>query len=149
MVKKSSIFPINYVILKSFLGLMQKLRPSIPTTCPLALRTLIELCWSSNPQNRPNFSLVVKILQEFEISLTRDGNMDGLQCPNSSDQRKSHPDQRKSHPQLMQNHDSYHRHMNSPIPKPRFSWSFSFLRLFIWRSEQYVFTFLLGYYFAQ
>nr|KAJ0228509.1 hypothetical protein LSAT_V11C100048950 [Lactuca sativa] len=105
----------------AFAVVHKKLRPSIPTTCPLALRTLIELCWSSNPQNRPNFSLVVKILQEFEISLTRDGNMDGLQCPNSSDQRKSHPDQRKSHPQLMQNHDSYHRHMNSPIPKPRFS----------------------------
>ncbi|KAI3740730.1 hypothetical protein L2E82_31201 [Cichorium intybus] len=96
----------------AFAVIHKKLRPSIPTDCPLALSTLMELCWSSDPRKRPNFTLVVKLLEEFEISLTHDKNLDRSQDSTCSDQRKS------NHPQSLQNHGSYYTHMNSPMPKP-------------------------------
>ncbi|KVH92051.1 Protein kinase, catalytic domain-containing protein [Cynara cardunculus var. scolymus] len=91
----------------------KRLRPPIPVDCPLAMRTLIELCWSSNPGKRPEFWQVVKVLEEFVTLLVCDGNVHVLQSPTPFDQRKS---QR----QWIQKLDSYH-HSPTPMPKPRFS----------------------------
>lgn len=83
----------------------KKLRPPIPSDCPMSMKTLMEQCWSSNPHKRPEFWQVVKILEEFETFLTHNGNLNLLhQYPSCLDQRKSH-----------------HQKVNSPTPKPRFS----------------------------
>lgn len=90
---------------------MQELRPCIPIDCPLAMKTLIELCWSSSPQKRPEFSQVVKVLEEFETLVACEGNLNLFQYPTSClYQRKSQREE-----------ISHHQQMNSPIPKPRFS----------------------------
>ncbi|XP_024977639.1 serine/threonine-protein kinase HT1-like [Cynara cardunculus var. scolymus] len=97
----------------AFAVVHKRLRPPIPVDCPLAMRTLIELCWSSNPGKRPEFWQVVKVLEEFVTLLVCDGNVHVLQSPTPFDQRKS---QR----QWIQKLDSYH-HSPTPMPKPRFS----------------------------
>eukprot|EP01087_Luapelamoeba_hula_P016368 TRINITY_DN5030_c0_g4_i1.p1 TRINITY_DN5030_c0_g4~~TRINITY_DN5030_c0_g4_i1.p1 ORF type:complete len:371 (+),score=19.83 TRINITY_DN5030_c0_g4_i1:40-1113(+) len=46
-------------------------RPIIPSDCPIKLRSLIEQCWSQNPESRPTFRQVMqqfpKILAEIAI----------------------------------------------------------------------------------
>ncbi|XP_050234702.1 serine/threonine/tyrosine-protein kinase HT1-like [Mercurialis annua] len=42
------------------------LRPVIPEDCCPALRDLIERCWSKKPCKRPEFRLIVQVLQELE-----------------------------------------------------------------------------------
>ncbi|PWA46475.1 protein kinase-like domain-containing protein [Artemisia annua] len=95
----------------AFAVVHQELRPSIPIDCPLAMKTLIELCWSSSPQKRPEFSQVVKVLEQFETLLACEGNLNLFQYPTTClYQRKSQREE-----------ISHHQQMNSPIPKPRFS----------------------------
>ncbi|KAJ4976541.1 hypothetical protein NE237_001647 [Protea cynaroides] len=53
----------------------KNLRPDIPPNCPPALRALIEQCWAQKPENRPEFWQIVKVLEQFESSLTRDGTL--------------------------------------------------------------------------
>ncbi|KAI4379684.1 hypothetical protein MLD38_005949 [Melastoma candidum] len=50
-------------------------RPTMPKDCPLALQALIEQCWSVHPEKRPEFWQVVKVLEEFDSSLSRDGTL--------------------------------------------------------------------------
>lgn len=51
----------------------KKLRPTIPTTAPEHLKSLIRKCWSHKPSNRPSFNEIVKILApEMQISQTMD-----------------------------------------------------------------------------
>ncbi|KAI3829290.1 hypothetical protein L1987_03409 [Smallanthus sonchifolius] len=91
----------------AFAVMHKSLRPTIPTDCPPAMKTLIELCWSSDPRKRPEFFKVVKVLEEFERLLAREGNFNLFEYPTCLDKRKIH------HP--------YHQQMNAPTPKPRFS----------------------------
>jgi len=44
-------------------------RPKIPQHCPAPLRQLMQDCWASNPQKRPNFFQIVQTLENFKLSL--------------------------------------------------------------------------------
>ncbi|KAI3682928.1 hypothetical protein L1987_83318 [Smallanthus sonchifolius] len=91
----------------AFAVMHKSLRPTIPPDCPPAMKTLIELCWSSDPRKRPEFLKVVKVLEKFERLLAREGNFNLFEYPTCSDKRKIHR--------------RYHQQMNAPTPKPRFS----------------------------
>ncbi|KAJ4875182.1 Protein kinase superfamily protein [Raphanus sativus] len=54
----------------------KNLRPAIPGDCPAAMKALIERCWSVAPDKRPDFWQIVKVLEQFEASLEREGNLD-------------------------------------------------------------------------
>nr|AFK49025.1 unknown [Lotus japonicus] len=88
-------------------------RPVIPSNCPPAMRALIEQCWSLNPDKRPEFWQVVKVLEQFESSLARDGTLTLVQNPCSQDHKKGllHWIQK-----LGPVHQS-----NGPMPKPKFT----------------------------
>ncbi|PKA64616.1 Serine/threonine-protein kinase HT1 [Apostasia shenzhenica] len=47
----------------AFAVVNKNMRPIIPSDCPVALRALIEQCWSSLPEKRPEFSEIVKVLE--------------------------------------------------------------------------------------
>ncbi|KAF5759194.1 putative protein kinase TKL-Pl-4 family [Helianthus annuus] len=66
----------------------QNLRPTIPNNCPPAMRALIEQCWSSHPEKRPDFGQLVKVIEEFETLVAREGNLDLLQYPTCLDHKK-------------------------------------------------------------
>ncbi|KAD3337795.1 hypothetical protein E3N88_33316 [Mikania micrantha] len=87
----------------AFAVMHKSLRPTIPINCPPAMKTLIELCWSSNPRKRPEFLKVVKVLEEFEMLLAQQGNFDFLRYPTCLDERKTR------HRRC----GSYHQQMNS------------------------------------
>lgn len=99
--------------------IFQNLRPAIPDTCPAAMRALIEQCWSSHPDRRPEFCQIVKVLEQFEASLASDGNLDSVQNLTCHDQKKGilhliH--------KLGPVHHSHHSHHTPPTtPKPRFA----------------------------
>ncbi|KAK9065344.1 hypothetical protein SSX86_016727 [Deinandra increscens subsp. villosa] len=99
----------------AFAVVHKNLRPSIPANCPPAMRALIEQCWSSNPEKRPEFWQVVKVLEEFETLIARDGNLNLLQHPGCLDHKKG---LRHWIQKLGPHH--HHQHI-SPTPKPRFS----------------------------
>lgn len=62
-------------------AVFQNLRPAIPGDCPPAMRALIEQCWSLQPEKRPDFWQVVKVLEQFESSLKQDGTLNLVQNP--------------------------------------------------------------------
>lgn len=47
-------------------------RPPLPSSCPLAFSHLINRCWSSNPEKRPQFEEIVSILESYAESLEED-----------------------------------------------------------------------------
>ncbi|KAG9140575.1 hypothetical protein Leryth_016072, partial [Lithospermum erythrorhizon] len=55
------------------------LRPIVPENCPLAMKALIEQCWSAQPEKRPEFWQIVKVLEQFESSLATDGTLNPVQ----------------------------------------------------------------------
>ncbi|RAL49666.1 hypothetical protein DM860_001957 [Cuscuta australis] len=59
----------------AFAVINKNMRPTIPVDCPSAMKALIEHCWSSQPENRPEFWQIVKILEQFESSLANDGTL--------------------------------------------------------------------------
>ncbi|GMP72427.1 hypothetical protein CsSME_00030475 [Camellia sinensis var. sinensis] len=65
----------------AFAVVNKNLRPAIPEDCPPAMRALIEQCWSLHPDKRPEFWQVVKVLEQFEFSLARDGTLNLVQNP--------------------------------------------------------------------
>ncbi|KAK1420035.1 hypothetical protein QVD17_21324 [Tagetes erecta] len=95
----------------AFAVMHKSLRPTIPTDCPPAMKTLIKLCWSSDPRKRPEFFKVVKVLEEFERLLCKQGNFNLFKYPTTLDQRKTHH----------HHHHHQHQQMSTPTPKPRFS----------------------------
>lgn len=99
----------------SYFALFQNLRPSIPVDCAPAMKALIEQCWSTQPEKRPEFWQVVKVLEEFESLIARDGNLKLLQHPTCLDNKKG---LRHWIQKLGPHHQPQH---NSPMPKPRFS----------------------------
>ncbi|KAL8113018.1 serine/threonine/tyrosine-protein kinase HT1-like [Apium graveolens] len=97
----------------AFAVVNKNLRPAFPDDCPAAMRALIGQCWSSQPERRPNFCQVVKLLEQFEASLASDGNLDKLQNLTCQDHKKGilH---------LIQKIGPVH-HNPSPKPKPKFA----------------------------
>ncbi|CAO1945967.1 unnamed protein product [Urochloa humidicola] len=56
----------------------KNVRPAIPTSCPAPVRLLIEQCWASHPEKRPDFCQIVQILEKFKTVLDRDGTLDNM-----------------------------------------------------------------------
>lgn len=77
------------------------------------MRALIEQCWSLQPEKRPEFWQVVKVLEQFESSLAQDGTLNMVQIPTCQNHKKGllHRIQKLSpvHPN------------SSSIPKPKFA----------------------------
>ncbi|KAK7362842.1 hypothetical protein VNO77_04966 [Canavalia gladiata] len=97
----------------AFAVVNKKSRPVIPSDCPPAMRALIEQCWSSNPDKRPEFWQVVKVLEQFESSHARDGTLtlvENLYCQ----------DHKKGLLHWIQKLGPVHQH-NGPVPKPKFT----------------------------
>lgn len=93
---------------------MQNARPGIPADCPPPLQALIEQCWATHPDKRPEFWQIVKVLEQFESSLTQDGKLQLIQSPTSDDKKRL----------LHWIHKLGHHHGNhegSQMPKPKFS----------------------------
>ncbi|CAH8261753.1 unnamed protein product [Arabidopsis lyrata] len=59
----------------AFAVVHKNIRPAIPGDCPVAMKALIEQCWSVAPDKRPEFWQIVKVLEQFAISLEREGNL--------------------------------------------------------------------------
>ena len=57
----------------AFAVVHKNIRPAVPGDCPAAMKALIEQCWSVAPDKRPEFWQIVKVLEEFEDSLEREG----------------------------------------------------------------------------
>ncbi|XP_044462699.1 serine/threonine/tyrosine-protein kinase HT1-like [Mangifera indica] len=97
----------------AFAVVNKNLRPVIPVDCPPAMQALIEQCWSLHPEKRPEFWHIVKVLEQFESSLARDGTLKLVQNPVCQDHKKKllHWIQKLGpvHPN------------SSPLPKPKFS----------------------------
>ncbi|KAH9606546.1 hypothetical protein KSS87_000533 [Heliosperma pusillum] len=75
-------------IVAAFAVVNKNLRPSFPKDCPSAMRALIEQCWSTQPDKRPEFWQVVKVLEEFEYSLAHDGTLTMVQSSIWQDEKK-------------------------------------------------------------
>ncbi|KAI9121184.1 hypothetical protein K1719_008217 [Acacia pycnantha] len=88
-------------------------RPVIPSSCPFEMRALIEQCWSSHPDKRPEFWQIVKILEQFESSFSRDGTL--KLPPNFCCQ-----DHKKGLLHWIQKLGPVHQ-INGPMPKPKFT----------------------------
>ncbi|WOG89843.1 hypothetical protein DCAR_0209082 [Daucus carota subsp. sativus] len=97
----------------AFAVVNKNFRPAIPGDCPAAMKALIEQCWSLQPDRRPDFCQVVKVLEQFEASLASDGNLNKLQNLPCQDHKKGilH---------LIQKIGPVH-HNPSPKPKPKFA----------------------------
>ncbi|KAL9259602.1 Serine/threonine/tyrosine-protein kinase HT1-like protein [Drosera capensis] len=88
------------------------LRPEFSTNCPPAMQALIEHCWSTHSEKRPEFSQIVKILDQFESSLAHDGTLPLVLDTTWLD------DHKKNRSHRIQMHD--HLANFSSMPKPRF-----------------------------
>ncbi|XP_031248687.1 serine/threonine/tyrosine-protein kinase HT1 [Pistacia vera] len=97
----------------AFAVVNKNLRPVIPRDCPPAMGALIEQCWSSHPEKRPEFWHIVKVLEQFESSHARDGTLNLVQNPACQDHKK-----RLLH--WIQKLGPVHPN-SSPVPKPKFT----------------------------
>lgn len=91
---------------------LQNSRPVIPSNCPPAMRALIEQCWSLQPDKRPEFWQVVKILEQFESSLASDGTLSLVPNPCW--------DHKKGLLHWIQKLGPLHQN-SGPVPKPKFT----------------------------
>lgn len=66
----------------------KNLRPAFPTECPAALRALIEQCWASLPEKRPEFWQIVNIFEQFESTLSQGGTLNAVRNFTSHDHKK-------------------------------------------------------------
>ncbi|KAL8130362.1 hypothetical protein V2J09_019517 [Rumex salicifolius] len=66
----------------------KKVRPPLPEDCPTVMGALIEQCWHSQPEKRPEFSQIVKVLEQFESSIAVNGNLEFVQSINFQDHKK-------------------------------------------------------------
>ncbi|CAI8591133.1 unnamed protein product [Vicia faba] len=99
----------------AFAVVNKKLRPIIPPNCPPAMQALIEQCWSLQPDKRPDFWQIVKVLEQFQSSLARDGTLTLVQNPRCQDQKKGLRHWIQKLGPVHQN--SY----TGPKPKPKFT----------------------------
>ncbi|KAG0503349.1 hypothetical protein HPP92_003421 [Vanilla planifolia] len=47
-------------------------RPPLPSSCPMAFKHLIRLCWEANPVKRPHFEEIIAILETYKESYDED-----------------------------------------------------------------------------
>jgi serine/threonine protein kinase len=94
----------------AFAVVNKNLRPVIPRYCPPAMRALIEQCWSLQSEKRPEFWQVVKVLEQFESSLARDGTLNLVQSLTCQDHKKG---------LLHWIHKLGPVHPNGSMPKPK------------------------------
>ena len=59
----------------------QNLRPVVPSSCPTPLQQLMEQCWSAQPEKRPEFTQIVKTLENPKTTLDRDGTIEKTPTP--------------------------------------------------------------------
>lgn len=97
----------------AFAVVNKNLRPAIPGDCPAAMAALIEQCWSLQPDKRPEFWHIVKVLEQFETTLACDGTLNLVQNPTCQDHKKG-----LLH--WIQKLGPVHPH-SSPMPKPKFT----------------------------
>ncbi|GMP74652.1 hypothetical protein CsSME_00032016 [Camellia sinensis var. sinensis] len=95
-------------------NVIKNLRPAIPAYCLPAMRALIEQCWCSQPEKRPEFWQIVKVLEQFESSLARDGTLNLVQNLICQDHKKG-----LLH--WMQKLGPSHPNNNSPMLKLKFT----------------------------
>ncbi|KAF3451467.1 hypothetical protein FNV43_RR07562 [Rhamnella rubrinervis] len=96
----------------AFAVVNKNLRPPVPLDCPPAIRALIEQCWTLQPEKRPEFWQIVKVLEQFESSLACDGTLSLVQNQPCHDHKKK---------LLHWIHKLGPVHSNtSPVPKPKF-----------------------------
>lgn len=72
----------------AFAVVSKNLRPVLPAGCPEAMRVLIEQCWSTLPEKRPEFWQIVKVLEQFEADLANGGTLEQIQLITSKDNKK-------------------------------------------------------------
>ncbi|XP_047058604.1 serine/threonine-protein kinase A-Raf-like [Lolium rigidum] len=60
----------------------KNVRPAIPSSCPAALRVLIEQCWALQVDKRPEFFQIVQLLEKFKMVQDRDGTLDNMPSSN-------------------------------------------------------------------
>ncbi|KAI4299389.1 hypothetical protein L6164_032855 [Bauhinia variegata] len=97
----------------AFAVVNKNLRPVIPSSCPSAMRALIEQCWSLQPDKRPEFWQIVKVLEHFEASLSRDGTLDLVKS-------LCYQDHKKGLLHWVQKLGPVHSN-GTPVPKPKFT----------------------------
>ncbi|KAJ0986426.1 hypothetical protein J5N97_004782 [Dioscorea zingiberensis] len=66
----------------------KNLRPVIPEDCPAALGCLIKKCWALQPEKRPEFWQIVKVLEQFESAVARDGALNLIQKLDCEEHKK-------------------------------------------------------------
>ncbi|KAK1302824.1 Serine/threonine-protein kinase HT1 [Acorus calamus] len=66
----------------------KNMRPAIPINCPAPLRALIEQCWALSSEKRPEFWQIVKVLEQFEEAVARDGTLNQVPNLTSHDHKK-------------------------------------------------------------
>ncbi|KAM3340440.1 hypothetical protein P3S68_030310 [Capsicum galapagoense] len=97
------------------------MRPPIHGDCPPTIRALIELCWAWQPEKRPEFWQIVKVLEQFESSVAHDGTLNLVQKLICQDHKKGlhHWIQKLGH---VHQTVALHQNVSSmPMPKPRFA----------------------------
>lgn len=72
----------------AFAVVNKNMRPVIPSDCPPSMKALIEQCWCLQPEKRPDFWQLVKVLEHFEHVLARDGNLNLVLSPSCQDHKK-------------------------------------------------------------
>lgn len=75
----------------AFAVVHKNVRPKLPENCPLAMAKLIEMCWAQNPEKRPEFWYIVKILEQFEAALLHDGTLPKCQILFCNERRNRLP----------------------------------------------------------
>ncbi|KAM7254941.1 hypothetical protein ACFE04_020182 [Oxalis oulophora] len=100
----------------AFAVVNKNLRPVIPVGCPPCMKALIEQCWSLQPDKRPEFWQVMKVLEQFESSLARDGTLNLVQNSICLDHKKGllHWIQKLAAP-------THPTNGTTPVPKPKFT----------------------------
>ncbi|KAM0919189.1 hypothetical protein ACQ4PT_008385 [Festuca glaucescens] len=90
----------------------KNVRPAIPSSCPAALRVLIEQCWALQADKRPEFWQIVQLLEKFKMVLDRDGTLDNMPSSNCLET----PDHKKGLAHWVHKIKHHHHDLSGPPP---------------------------------
>jgi serine/threonine protein kinase len=76
MLVGNSVFPKNAVLARIYGLHMGGFRPEIPSTVSPAVASVIEKCWSMNPDDRPSFGEILKNLRKDRFPFFKDVGSD-------------------------------------------------------------------------